>query len=86
MTKLLAIAFHESVSVAKLAQLFTSELNQLFAGTTAAHCRVCGMQFAVFFPASDDPENGKYLADIEKLIQQDCEHGAHHEEISLTFG
>jgi hypothetical protein len=60
--RLLAIAFHEAVSVEKLAAVFRSEINQLFGGTTAAHCPSCRRQFAVFFPQSDDPENVKYLA------------------------
>jgi hypothetical protein len=84
--RLLAIGFHEAVSVEKLAELFRSEVNQLFAGTTAAHCPTCRRQFAVFFPQSDDPENVKYLAKIEELIAGDCRDGNHSAEISLTWG
>lgn len=86
MARLLAIGFHEAVSVEKLAELFRSEINQLFAGTTAAHCPICRRQFAVFFPQSDDPENVKYLAKIEELIAGDCRDGKHSAEISLTWG
>ena len=86
MARLLAIAFHEAVSVEKLATVFSSEINQLFGGTTAAHCPSCRRQFAVFFPQSDDPENVNYLAEIEKLIAGDCRDGKHSAEISLTWG
>jgi hypothetical protein len=85
MAKLLAIAFHEAVSVERLEQLFKSEQNQLFAGTTAAHCKVCGRQFAVFFPQSDDPENMKYLTEIKNRIERDCRDSKHSAEISLTW-
>jgi hypothetical protein len=86
MARLLAIGSHEAVSVEKLAELFRSEMNQLFAGTTAAHCPICRGQFAVFFPQSDDPENAKYLGQIEKLIAGECREGNHSAEISLTWG
>jgi hypothetical protein len=86
MARLLAIGFHEAVSVEKLAELFRSDMNQLFAGTTAAHCPTCRRQFAVFFPQSDDPENIRYLAKIEELIASDCRDGKHSVEISLTWG
>lgn len=84
--RLLAIAFHEAISVEKLGELFRSDLNQLFAGTTAAHCRTCGRQFAVFFPNSDDPENMDFLVAIEERIAADCQDGRHSAEISLTRG
>jgi hypothetical protein len=84
--RLLAIAFHEAVSVEKLADVFRSDINQLFGGTTAAGCPSYRRQFAVFFPNSDDPENVKYLADIETLIAGDCRDSKHSAEISLTWG
>jgi hypothetical protein len=59
--KLLAAAFHEAVSVQRLAELFRSDWNQLFAGTTVGHCPKCRQQFAVFFSSSDDPKNLDYL-------------------------
>jgi hypothetical protein len=86
MSRLLAIAFHEAVSVEKLADVFRSGANQLFGGTIAAHCPTCRCQFAVFFPQADDPENRKYLAEIEKLIAGDCRDEKHSAEISLTWG
>jgi hypothetical protein len=86
MARLLAAAFHEAVSVQKLEQLFHSDWNQLFAGTTAAHCRTCGLQFAVFFPNSDDPENMDFLIAMEERIAADCREGQHSAEISLTRG
>lgn len=79
-----AIAFHESVSVKKLEELFKSEWNQLFAGTTVAHCKKCGEQFAVFLPTSDDAENGPYVAQLEKRISEGCNNKKHSEvEIRL---
>jgi nucleosome binding factor SPN SPT16 subunit len=82
MGRLLAAAFHEAISVEKLDELFRSDLNQLFAGTTAAHCRNCKLQFAVFFPSSDDPENMNFLVAIEERIAADCRDGRHSAEIS----
>lgn len=84
MPKVLAISFHESISVKRLEQLFKSEQNQLFAGTTAAHCKKCGAQFPVFFPQSDDHDNMTNLATIENRITDDCRGGKHTEEIILT--
>jgi hypothetical protein len=86
MARLLAVAFHEAISVNKLDELFRSDLNQLFAGTTAAHCPKCRRQFAVFFPSSDDPQNVDYLKTIEEMIANDCRDGKHVAEIGLTFG
>lgn len=86
MSKLLAAAFHESVSVQALSDLFKSDLNQLFAGTTAGHCARCGQQFAVFFPSSDDPKNLEYLKQIEDMIAKDCRDGKHVVEIKLQIG
>lgn len=86
MSRLLAAAFHEAVSVGKLAELFKSDSAQLFAGTTAAHCPKCRAQFAVFFPSSDDPENFAYLKQVEGMLAADCRDGKHVSEISLTLG
>jgi nucleosome binding factor SPN SPT16 subunit len=86
MGRLLAIAFHEAVSVERLDQLFRSETNQLFAATIAAHCRNCGRQFAVFFPNSEDPDNMDFLIAIEERIAADCKDGSHSAEISLARG
>lgn len=86
MPKLLAAAFHEVISVNTLAESFRSDWNQLFAGTTAAHCAKCGRQFAVFFPASDDPQNSEYLKRIEAMIADDCREGKHVQQISLGIG
>jgi len=86
MSKLLARAFHEAVSVEKLGELYKSDSAQLFGGTTVGHCPKCRRQFAVFFPASDDPHNLDYLKQIEKMIGDDCREEKHVAEISLTFG
>jgi hypothetical protein len=86
MPKLLATAFHEAISVQRLADLFQSDWNQLFAGTTVGHCAKCGRQFAIFFPSSDNPKNLDYLKQIEEMIANDCREGKHVAEIRLTFG
>lgn len=77
-------AFHDSISRARLDELFRSERNQLFAGTTAGHCSKCGAQFSVFFPADNDPENLNYLTTIEQRISDDCNDGVHTPEILLN--
>jgi hypothetical protein len=86
MSKLLAAAFHESVSVAKLAELFRSDWNSLFGGTTAAHCPKCRCQFAVFFQASDDPKNLEYLKTLGEIMSRDCRKGTHTRELYLDWG
>ncbi len=79
-----AAAFHEAISRARLDELFRSERNQLFAGTTAGHCAKCGAQFAVFFPTDNDPENLNYLETIKQRISDDCNEGRHVAEILLN--
>ena len=86
MARLLAIAFHEAVSVEKLSELFRSDTNQLFAGTAAVQCPSCRRRFAVFFPQLDDPDNVSYLGRIEELVAVDCQDGKHSAEVSLSFG
>jgi len=86
MPKLLAAALHEAVSVQALSDLFKSDLNQLFAGTTAGHCPKCGQQFAIFFLSSDDPKNLEYLKQIEDMIAKDCREGKHVAEVKLQIG
>jgi hypothetical protein len=86
MARVLVVAFHESISRQRLDELFASPHNQLFFVTSAAHCGTCGRQFAVFFPASDDRENGKCLANMEYLITKDCKAGEHSPEIRYMCG
>jgi hypothetical protein len=82
---LLAASFHEAVSAERLAELFRSDWNQLFAGSTVGHCPKCRRQFAIFFPSSDDPQNGDYLKQIEGMIANNCHDGKHVAEVRLTF-
>jgi hypothetical protein len=84
MGKLLAVAFHESVSVKKLEEIFRSDWNSLFGGTTAAHCPKCRGQFAVFFQGSDDPQNPEYLKTLEAMMGNDCKDGKHSQELRFT--
>jgi len=86
MPRLLVAAFHESTSIEKLGELFSSDSAQLFAGTPATHCPKCKRQFAVFFPSSDDPQNFGHLKTIEEMISNDCRDGKHLNEIKLNFG
>lgn len=80
-----AIAFHESISVEKLEEIFEHDANELFGGTLGARCPACGLKFAVFFPAYDDPENQNYLTKLKELIASDCKGGQHLlEEYRLT--
>lgn len=72
-----AIAYHHAISPDKLEALFTSEWNQLFATTTFVRCTKCGTLYAVFLPAADDAENGRYVADVEDRISKDCDGGKH---------
>jgi rRNA maturation protein Nop10 len=72
-----AIAFHESISTKKLEEIFSTDANTLFGGTLGARCPTCGLRFAVFFPAYDDPKNQDYLTELQKLIASDCKQGKH---------
>jgi len=72
-----AIAYHESISVNALEKTFQSEWHQLFAATTFASCKKCGVLFAVFLPKSDDLNNGPYVGELEKRITEDCKAGKH---------
>jgi hypothetical protein len=83
MARLLAAAFHEVVSVKKLEELFRSNWNGGFAGTTAAHCPKCHRQFAVFFPSSDEPENLDYLKRLEQMMADNCRRRKHVQEFYL---
>jgi hypothetical protein len=83
MARLLAAAFHEVVSVKKLEELFRSNWNGLFAGTTAAHCPKCQRQFAVFFPITDDPENLDYLRRLKQMMANNCRRRKHAQEFYL---
>ena len=70
---LLAAAFHDSVSVKWLTELFHHPANQLFAGTTALECQGCQHRFAVFFASKDDPRNEEYLKRLVEIIsREDC--------------
>jgi hypothetical protein len=59
-----AIAFHEAISVQKLEEIFKADANPVFGGTLSAKCPTCGLRFAVFFAAYDDPQNRDYLAKL----------------------
>jgi hypothetical protein len=86
MPKLLAVAFHEAISVQRMAELFKTDWNQLFAGNTVGHCPKCRNQFAIFLPSSDDPKNFDYVKQIEEIIGNDCRAGKHVAEVRLTQG
>jgi hypothetical protein len=78
-----AAAFHESVSVKRLGELFQSPLNQVFANTLASECRQCHVRFAVFLQLSDDPDNTAYVQEIKKRISADCKDGHRSRDITL---
>lgn len=79
-----AIAFHENISTKKLEEIFSTDANTLFGGTLGAKCPACGLRFAVFFPAYDDPKNQDYLTELQKLIASDCRDGKHRREYAFT--
>jgi len=75
-----AKGFHEAISVEKLEELFAADYNALFAGTVGSQCPTCGLRFAVFFVAKDDPQNPEYLKALEGIMWQDCNGGKHRGE------
>ena len=79
-----AAAFHESVSVKRLEELFQSPLNQVFANALASECQRCHTRFAIFLQLADDPENAAYLQEITKRISADCKGGKHSQDITLN--
>jgi hypothetical protein len=72
-----AMGFHEAVSVDRLEELFASDKTALFAGTIATRCPTCGLRFAVFFPAKDDPQNPEHQKALEQMMWADCNGGKH---------
>lgn len=79
-----AIAFHGAIAGEKLEELYRSEYNQLFSGTTGANCPKCGRHFAIFLVNSDDSANATYLEELEKRISEDCDQGNHKAEYALN--
>jgi len=79
-----AAAFHESVAVARLDELFRSPWNQMFSGTTGTRCPKCGARFAVFHSDREDTDNASYVARLENLISENCDDGKHSAEILIT--
>jgi len=79
-----AAAFHQTVPVSRLDQLFRSAEKQMFAGTTDILCPRCQARFAVFFTDRDDPDHAVYLARIRWLISEFCEDGKHNQEVIVS--
>jgi hypothetical protein len=79
-----AAAFHQSVSVARLEQLFNLGANILFAGTVAVQCSHCPARFAIFLPDKDNPDNAVDVTMIQERINQDCHDGHHAAEIVVN--
>jgi hypothetical protein len=80
-----AAAFHESVSVQRLDELFRSPTVQMFSGTTSALCPKCQARFAVFFSDREDTDNQTYLDRIKILVSENCKPGRQHSpEIHIT--
>jgi rRNA maturation protein Nop10 len=79
-----AAAFHDAISVNALEEIFKADTNALFAGTLATRCPKCGLRFAVFFPAKDDPQNEEYREQIETMIANDCKGGKHRGTYSFA--
>ena len=73
-----AAAFHESISVERLDELFRSPTIQMFSGTTSAVCPKCHARFAVFFSDREDADNQAYLDRIKILISENCQPGRRH--------
>jgi len=78
-----AVAFHESISVLKLEELFRSDLSQVFSDTMACECPRCHARFAVFFHDSEDPDNPKYFQKIVASISDNCTSGNHDPGIQI---
>jgi hypothetical protein len=79
-----AAAFHESISLRRLDELFHSDWNRLFAGTTKTQCQKCYARFAVFYSDREDQDNKAYLEKIERLIAEDCTRGKHSPDILVS--
>jgi hypothetical protein len=78
-----AAAFHESVSVKRLEELFQSVSNQVFAKALASECQQCHARFAVFLQLADDPNNTAYMQEITKRISADCKDGKHSPDFTF---
>jgi hypothetical protein len=80
---LVAIAVHEQVAGAKLAQLERTDPNQMF-GSGTGTCPRCGATFAIIFMSDFNKDNQKFAARLEQLIGEDCNEGKHALEIVLN--
>jgi len=75
-----AIAFHESLAVEKMEDLFTSPESQTLAETQTLMCSKCNLGFAAVLVAKGHPQNTEYLARLNMMIEEDCINGIHQGE------
>jgi hypothetical protein len=79
-----AIAFHESISEKKLAELFKTDGAQVFSGSTGLKCAHCNARFALYLPDRNHPHNSANARALEVTIAEDCNGGTHsNKEIVL---
>lgn len=81
-----AIAFHESLAIEKLEDLFTSPESRALAETQALTCSKCNLGFAAVLVANGDPRNAEYLARLNAIIEEDCINGMHQGEYVVDEG
>lgn len=76
-------AFHSSVAVEQLKGLFNSAPDEVIFETDITHCVVCRAIFALFYHVKDDPKNDSFLAQMNKLIAEDCKKGSHSQKLTV---
>jgi hypothetical protein len=81
-----AIAFHESLAIEKLEDLFTSPESRALAETQALACSKCNLGFAAVLVVKGHPRNGEYLTRLNAIIEEDCINGMHQEEYVVDEG
>jgi hypothetical protein len=81
-----AIAFHESLAVEKLEDLFISPESRALAETCAVTCSKCKLGFAAVLVAKGHPQNADYIARLGAMIEEDCINGMHQGEYVLDEG
>lgn len=77
-----AAAFEVDPGEERLAELFGPN-NEVFRGNAQARCHKCLKDFPLKFALVDNPDNPRYLRDIEQMISGDCKSGVHRPEYFL---
>ena len=78
-----AIAFHSSISGAKIDELFGNPDTRTVPARSFAHCPTCKQLYGVYLSDKDDPGNFSYVCAIEEALKGECKGGNHRLEFTV---